>query len=444
MPVTPPDFRVEIFKDPHFFERVAPLLHLPAPAEYPHWDKLRRRPAPEGFMHEEWWAAIKIGRIPQFKPLPLLDKLQKPFQFMVPDVVAQQLHEIDLGGGGKISMPSAVTNPQTRDQYLMSSLMQEAITSSQLEGAVTTREVAKEMLRVGRSPGNRSERMILNNFLTMRRIIELRDEPMTPALVCEIHRRVTDGTLDDPGAAGRLRSEAEPVTVEDDLGEVFHYPPNAKELVSRMERMCDFANGKTPANFVHPALRAIILHFWLGYDHPFVDGNGRTARALFYWAMLRQGYWLFEYISISDILLKAPTKYYRSFLYSETDDNDLTYFLVHQTEVIRRAIENLHSYIRRKTVEVEEGEWLLRGWGNLNHRQVALISHALRHPGMIYNIEGHQRSHDSAYDTARRDLLTLASEGLLEQGKRGKALIFRAPKDLAVRIKKPGADESVR
>ena len=205
MPATPPDFRVEIIQDPHFFERVAPLLRLPAPQEYPHWDKLRRLSSPTGFTHQEWWAALKIGRLAQMKTLPLLDKAQQPFRFMVPDRVAQQLHEIDLGGGGKIAMPSAVTNPQTRDQYLMSSLMQEAITSSQLEGAVTTREVAKEMLRVGRPPGDRSERMILNNFLTMRRIIELRDEPLTPQLICEIHERVTEGTMKTPGAAGRLR-----------------------------------------------------------------------------------------------------------------------------------------------------------------------------------------------------------------------------------------------
>lgn len=61
-----------------------------------------------------------------------------------------------------------------------------------------------------------------------------------------------------------------------------------------MTAMCAFPNGHLPDTFIHPAIRAIILHFWLGYDHPFVDGNGRTARALFYWAMLRQNYSLFE------------------------------------------------------------------------------------------------------------------------------------------------------
>ncbi|HEY5741239.1 MAG TPA: Fic family protein, partial [Terrimicrobiaceae bacterium] len=65
------------------------------------------------------------------------------------------------------------------------------------------------------------------------------------------------------------------------FGQVYHDPPPPEELETRMVAMCAFANGETPGFFVHPAVRAIILRFWLTYDHPFVYGNGRTARALF-------------------------------------------------------------------------------------------------------------------------------------------------------------------
>ncbi len=159
--------------------------------------------------------------------IPLLDKKGERFQFNVPDEVTQQLHEIDMGAGGKIEMLEPVANTQTRDQYVLSSLMQEAITSSQLEGAVTIREVAKRMLQSGRPPVDRSERMILNNFLTMREITKIRAEKLSPELVFHLHRIVTEGTLDDPGAAGRLRRTDERVTVEDESGELFHYPPDA-------------------------------------------------------------------------------------------------------------------------------------------------------------------------------------------------------------------------
>src|SRR5690606_2780541 len=100
------------------------------------------------------------------KSIPLTDTTGRPFQFAVPELVQEELHQIDLGAGGLVGIPEPLTNPQTRDRYLVSSLMEEAITSSQLEGAVTTRAVAKEMIRTGRKPRDTSEQMILNNYAT--------------------------------------------------------------------------------------------------------------------------------------------------------------------------------------------------------------------------------------------------------------------------------------
>jgi Fic family protein len=403
---------------------------------YLHWDKLRRYPPPEGLNYREWWLALKLGRMGSLKPLPLPDKAGRPFQFAVPELVMEELHQIDLGAGGLVSIPEPITNPQTRDRYLVSSLMEEAITSSQLEGAVTTREVAKEMIRTGRRPRDTSEQMILNNYVTMLRIRELKASPLSPELVFLIHKLVTEKTLDDPNPAGRFRRADEKRVVGDDYGGVYHDPPPAAELPERMAAMCAFANGETPGYFVHPAVRAIILHFWLAYDHPFVDGNGRTARALFYWAMLRSGYWLFEFISISSILRKAPAKYGRSFLYTETDDNDLTYFLVAQTQVIRRGIRELHAYIERKTAEVREVESRVRALDLFNHRQVEIIRHALKHPGQRYTFASHQKSHNVVYQTARTDLLDLSERGVLQKRKKGKLMIFVAPADLSARLMK--------
>jgi Fic family protein len=247
---------------------------------------------------------------------------------------------------------------------------------------------------------------------------------------------VTAETLENSDAAGRLRRPDEPVYVQNELtGEIFHTPPSAEELPARVEEMCRFANGDSPKHFVHPAIRAILLHFWLAYDHPFVDGNGRTARCLFYWAMIRHQYWLFEYISISEILLKAPAKYALAFLYAETDGNDLTYFILHQAKVISRAIERLHEYIDTKIQELTSVEAVLKSGAGLNYRQEALIAHALRNPGARYTIEAHRNSHNIAYETARGDLVALANIGWLEMRKAGKAFLFSAPPDISSRIR---------
>jgi Fic family protein len=277
--------------------------------------------------------------------------------------------------------------------------------------------------------------MILNNYRTMQRIIEVKSEPLTPDLVFELHRMVTEGTFDDPSAAGRLRRDDEYKIVGDDFGEIFHQPPPAGQLEDRLAALCDFANGKTPGGFLHPGVRAVIVHFWLAYDHPFVDGNGRTARALFYWAMLKYGYWIFGYISISNIILKAPKRYGRAFLLTETDANDLTYFLIYHMDLIRRAVEELYSDLDRRSRRLAALERELPGVAVLNQRQRALIGHALRHPGHRYTIESHQVSHGVVYQTARTDLLGLADMGLLLKHKVGRTWIFVPSEDIEERLR---------
>ena len=429
-------------------ERFAALTTLARSAgrrhEYLHWDKLRHLPAPGGLTHREWWLIIKLARHDALRDVGLTDALGRPFRFFVPEVALEALHAIDRdsvgdhGTGGKAEAIGQIANLKHRNLLFTSSLMEEAITSSQLEGAVTTRQVAAEMIRSGRKPRDASERMILNNYRTMRRIQELKESELTQSLVFDVHRMVTEDTLEDPTAAGRFRRADEKVVVSGKYGDVVHTPPIATELSHRMAAMCSFANGHTPDFFVHPMVRAILLHFWLAFDHPFVDGNGRTARALFYWSMLRQGYWLFEFISISHILRKAPFKYVRSFLYTETDDNDLTYFVVAQADVIMQAFKELRAYIDRKTAKTLEAEATIRPLDLFNHRQAAVIIEAVKSPGQRHTIKSHQNTYGVVYQTARTDLLDLAHRGVLELTKRGKEMVFRVPQDVGERLKRLG------
>lgn len=399
------------------------------------WDELRHRPPPAGFDHVGWWWQVSTARLAISRALPLRDVSGTPFRVATPDAVLRLVHGIDRDASGRIELPELVITAPVRDRYVVSSLMEEAITSSQLEGAATTRQVAKEMLRSGRSPRSIDETMILNNYRAMLWVREHRDQPITPARVLELHAVITAGTLEGiPDGQGRFRRADEAIVVVDrDDDEVVYVPPDAVELPQRMDAMCRFAAGELDDGFIHPVVRSILLHFWLGFDHPFVDGNGRTARALFYWSMAKQGYWLTELLSISRLLKKAPAKYARAYLHAEVE-HDATHFVMHQLHTVAQAIEELTAYLKRKTREVRETEHVVKQADDLNHRQLALISHALRHLDGEYTIEGHRRSHGIVYDTARKDLLDLAGRGWFKQKKLGRAFVFVPAPDLDKRV----------
>lgn len=437
LPQTPPslDSIIERMAKPRFLALAGQMDSWSRSDRYLHWDELRRRAAPDGFSVEEWWLGLKLGRQSLSRLLPLHDAKDVAFRFGQPDVLSKLLHEIDRSLGFSLDVPDVAVSSSERDAYVVRSLVEESITSSQLEGASTTREIAKDMLRTGRPPRDTSERMILNNYLTMQRIRDLRENELTPELVFELQSRIAEGTLDKPDALGRFRRADEDIRVVDGRDDTeLHTPPPAEQLSERMRAMCDFANGKTPDYFVHPVIRAIILHFWLAYDHPFVDGNGRTARALFYWAMLRQKYALFEFISISQVLRRAPIQYSRAFLHTETDGNDVTYFILHQAGVIRDAVQALHDYVKRRKAELRNVESKLRAIDVLNHRQQALIAHALRSKHTRYLIAGHQSSHQVTHQTARDDLFDLANRGLLRVEKLGRRYVFTAVPNLEEKL----------
>lgn len=416
------------------------LDHVPTAADaYLPWDKVRYKTPPQGLSHEEWWLAIRTGRTALLRKLPLAAIDGTHFAYALPDEVLRLNDEVTRRASGQIAAPEPITNPATRDRYVISSLIEEAITSSQLEGAVTSRRDAKNMLTYGTKPRNRSERMILNNYHAMLFISENKEAEFTPEAVCELHRIVTDKTLDNPDAAGKLQSNPDPadrVRIYDEEDNVLHIPPPVEQLPARLEALCEFANSTSDTEpYVPPLVRALTIHFMAAYDHYFEDGNGRTARALFYWSMLKQGYWLTEYLTISKILKAAPSQYARSFLLTEQDDGDLTHFVIYHLGVIRRALDELNVYLERKVKELRDTRTVLSSVpGDFNHRQLSLLESAVRNPGNEYTVRSHTQSHGVAEQTARTDLYDLAGRGLLKRYKVGKRFVFRAVSDLSIKI----------
>jgi Fic family protein len=413
---------------------------------YHHWDKLKQLSPPKGYDSELYWLATKSAREKTAKPLPFKDKAGNVFTYCQAGTVIKDMLWISEQSKGAVAADPKITDPKTKDTYLISSLIDESINSSQLEGASTTRPVAKEMIRTSRAPKDKSEQMIFNNYRAMLFIREHLEEDLTPSLIFELHKILTEGTFDagKEHLAGIFRGQADDIAVCDDVtGTVLHLPPAADSLPARLDAVCEFANDNADEeDFVPPVIKAIVMHFMIGYDHPFYDGNGRTARALFYWMMAKFGFWLMEFVSISGVIKKAQPSYIKAYLNTETDESDVTYFIIHQLQVITNAIEELHTQLAAKSRELRETEYALKGSalaGKLNHRQLALLKNAMENPGGEYTFKSHRTSHGVVNQTARTDLLALSDKyGLFHKVKEGRTDVFVAPADLGERIKQHG------
>lgn len=409
--------------------------------KYLHWDELRHREPPEGLTSEQWWAATRFARAQQASNVEeMRAAYDRRFFFVALPAIQRDLHELDRTNVGAVLL-SALGNEDAVTEYRVRQLIEEAISSSVIEGArPTTRELARQMVREQRKPVSRDERMIYNNWRAMLRILELRDEdrPVTVDDFLELHRILGDEALDVPGAEGKLRLPDHEVVVTDIEGNIWHTPPPAEGLRDRIEELLRFAEGRTEAGgvFIHPVVRAILVHFWIGYEHPFRDGNGRIARAMYYWCMLRHRYEMAEFLSISGPIDRSPKAYYAAFAYTETDGGDLTYFVLHQLNVMRAALDELLEHLRDRAERMRELARAVAGFDELNHRQRAVLQHAVRHPLQSYTIEGHAASHRVHYQTARADFADLVKRGYFDQQRKGKGKRFQPTQTLAEKLQR--------
>ncbi|MGL5096322.1 MAG: Fic family protein, partial [Planctomycetia bacterium] len=371
---------------------------------------------PKNVSAVEAWVLVSLLRKSQFRELPIaFESMDDRLRYWIPPRLVELLHFIDLHAGGMIDGPTNVgaLNEHDRNRVLLKSLMDEAIASSQLEGATTTREAAKKMLRSNAAPRDRAERMIFNNYQAISEIRELKHVPLTVELIQHLQEVITDKTLDKEDAAGRFRRPDEKITVADmETGETLFTPPDAATIDERIQELCDFANDDS-GPFLHPVVKAVALHFAVGFIHPFVDGNGRTARSIFYWYMLKKNYGLLEFLPISRLFLRGPKKYATAYLYTETDGGDLTYFLHYNLTILRKAIEELHGHLERVHAKAVEAAKLLEARTDLNPRQASLLNDLLRGRFKTLSVTQHQHTHGISNNTARSDLNQLATMGLL-------------------------------
>ena len=378
--------------------------------EYEYWDTVKYKKRPDGCPSaQDLWIRVKASRITS----TIYTWEKYGVCFGLTNKMQRMCHEFDMNFGGSWGN-SAVITSDNKERYLISSLMEEAIYSSQMEGAATTRKVAKEMLRKKMTPKDRSQQMIANNYQTIQFIVDNKETPLTPELVFHIHHLMTEKTLENPEDTGRLRTN-DNVVVEDGIThEVVHTPPPYQELPVFIEELCRYFNETDAKVFVHPIIRGIIIHFMVAYMHPFVDGNGRTARALFYWYMLKQGYWLMKYMSVSRVIASSKKSYEKAYLYVEADFMDVGYFIMYNLKVLDKAFKQLQAYIKKKQDEKMLANTFLQ-LGDINERQAQIIRMFLDNPNEVLTVKDVQAKFLITPTTAKSDLMGLVLRNLLTE-----------------------------
>lgn len=377
--------------------------------KYLYWDKVKYQKTPKKVSPKNLWAAIKLSRSIHARKIRYGNY---NLQYNITDFIQKHLHEFDLNIGGQLGSKGLIPE-EDKKRYLISSVMEEAIASSQIEGAVTTRKKAKEMLRKNIKPRTKSEQMILNNYITIRRIAEIQNEDLEIPTLFEIHKLITSQTLDDETYEGRFRDSNDVNVVDAIDGEIVHIPPDYKEIDQLMKEFCLFFNDKDEKRFIHPIIKGCIIHFLIGYIHPFVDGNGRTARALFYWYLLSKGYWLTEYLSISRLIVKSKVQYALAYLYCEKDMLDLTYFINYKIRTMSLAYDSLRDYIQRKIDEKKRITEFQKIEG-VNERQALILKWLYEEPDLLFSVKEIETRLTVSNQTARTDLISLVKLGFLE------------------------------
>lgn len=416
-------------------EKIDEYLGLFSPIDskgrYLHYDEFKYR-VPKELDTNVSWSVVKMARSRQLKNILPIGEPIKHCKFYLSPSIQKAISETDRNTtSASLEWMCSKIGEEKHLEYLLNDLVEdEAISSSQLEGAATTTKVAKDLLKRKRKPRSPDEKMIVGNFKMMKFAWDNRHKDLSVDLILALHQEGVDNIDNDTYTPGVFRA-TDDVEVVDSEGNSVHTPPPAKGLNKRIKNLAKWVNechhDIDNKDYFHPLVKAITLHFAIGYEHPFRDGNGRVARALFYWYMFKNDFASFRYIAISVLLKTAPVKYGKSYLYTETDDMDLTYFIDYQCGIIIRAINEFKDSYKRTLEETELfNKWLWESglYKQLNDKQQTVFQVARSGLAQSFTAMNVKENLGCAYNTAANVLNGLVELNLFTKKKEGREWVY--------------------
>ena len=362
----------------------------------------------------------KTGAITLF-----LNSMEPKFWFYPADVIHKKIHEIEVLG--KDLYEQINRNAPFRNDFLLDAAIEEAIASAIYEGAHSTRAQAEQLIASGLRPKNKDEWMLINNFKAMKWVKDNRKKSLTSDVILNLHRIVTENTLegDDVNFQGKFRND----TVFVGPHEGIKYT----KIEQAIEEMIQIITHNP--RYIHPLLKGILVHYFMGYIHPFFDGNGRTARALFYFKSIRNNLNYVELLSVSAYLRIHGKQYENSFLKVKENEYDLTYFIDFCLDSMCSALKEVSRKINYLLRMAD-----LKDRFELSQNQVGLIQRMALHKFRTINIEEYAQLISKSREFARQELKALLDVNLVFEIKLGKKLVYTVN---AARLKELYKEEPV-
>jgi Fic family protein len=224
-------------------------------------------------------------------------------------------------------------------------LKREVAGTSRIEGAeFTDRELDAAMKETPEQLQTRSQRQAHAAVRTYRWIATIPvDRPIDGDLISAIHRSIVEGADDDRRPPGHLRTRDQNVT----FGAPRHRGCEGGEECERA--FLEFTKALQHEYREHdPILEAIAAHYHLAAMHPFLDGNGRTARALEALLLQRAGLRESSFIAMSNYYYDEKTDYLATLAACRERQHDLTPFLKFALKGIARQARRLLNEIQRE------------------------------------------------------------------------------------------------
>jgi Fic family protein len=240
-------------------------------------------------------------------------------------------------------------------------------------------------------------------------------DPITEGLIREIHKRLVRGVRGNAAAPGEYR-RVQNYVANSVTKEIIYTPPPPQDVSPLIAQFVSWLNSEQD---VHPILLAGIAQFQLVHIHPFLDGNGRTARLLSMLCLYRQGYDFKRLFTLSEYYDRDRANYYRAIQSVRAQDLDLTEWLEYFTSGLRWQL----SEVQRKGETLIRLEVLARKH-KLSGRQRAAVELAVeKGEFQIQDIE--TRYPDVHRRTLQRDLRGLIEKGVLTAEGSTNRLVYR-------------------